>query len=1114
MSTNTRICTLFALLALLALSANGQTITGAITGTVTDPSGAIVPNATVTATNTATNLTYETRTNEAGVYNLLFLPVGDYTVTVAAQGFKRSTLGPFKLEVNQTARVDVRLEVGDTTQTVEVRDIAPILQTESTQTGDTLTSQKLTSLPLKGRNFVSMTLLIPGAVSPNPEATNSRFGARPYVNGNREQTNNFMLDGIDINDSIDNRVGYSPNVDALEEVKVLTGNMGADYGNAGGATVMLTMKSGTNQFKGNVFEFLRNEKLDANGFFRNRNPNTAKRLGYKRNIFGGTLGGPIRRDRAFFFVNYEGTEQRTSGPASASVAPQAWRQGDLSQFPNVIRDPQAGGAPFPGKQIPQSRIVNPVARKLFSSPDLYPLPNQAGAGALGVSGNYASSSASTLKNHQGDAKLDYRLSDKDNLSGRISWGEYESYGSRTALPVNMTSGQLGPTRSGVINWVRTFSPTIVNEARVGFSRIIIKDTTVDWSGKLGPNGNQAFGIPGGQPVPGLSSVSLGSGLTSVGASGIFSNTADNKYTYYDNLTWQKGRHLLKMGAQFMRYQQNRYYSGNNGVLGIFSYNGTYTGLDYADFLLDQLASKGRGSATGTWGHRFWRSAFFVQDDWKAAPNFTVNIGLRYEYMQPIYEVADRQVNIDTFNGVLQYAGKNGNSRALYKPYKNQWMPRIGFAWTPGILSNRLVVRAGWAYMSFMEGTGANLRLPLNPPFFIETNFNYDVNAPGSITTGFADVVTSDIRLDMPRPAGTVVPQLQGRAWHPDLRPQTTSQVNFTLEYQIDKSTSISAGYVGQKGTHLVAPVEANQPLPGTGPVSTWPNLNLRRPLINKLPNVGNIARTESSATMDYHSLQLSARRRYSGGLEMLASYTFGKTLTDNLGYYGSAFTQGEGAYWQNAYDRRANRGRAFFDARHNLSIGALYDLPFGKGKRFGSNMPKAAELLFGGWNINTMVLAHSGFPITVRAIDRTSQAVRGNVRANYFRKLVKNESLVNVDNFFGLPTDTAARTAFFCPAGVDDGKCPYGNPGDGLFGTASIGTEQAPSFFSMDFSIGKKFYVSESRYFDFRTEFFNALNHVSWAPPPANIGSPATFGAVTAQVQSPRNIQFGLKFYF
>ncbi len=198
--------------------------------------------------------------------------------------------------------------------------------------------------------------------------------------------------------------------------------------------------------------------------------------------------------------------------------------------------------------------------------------------------------------------------------------------------------------------------------------------------------------------------------------------------------------------------------------------------------------------------------------------------------------------------------------------------------------------------------------------------------------------------------------------------------------------------------------------------------------------------------MDYHSLQLSARRRYSAGLEMLASYTFGKTLTDNLGYYGSAFTQGEGAYWQNAYDRRANRGRAFFDARHNLSIGALYDLPFGKGKRFGSNMPKAAEMLLGGWNINTMVLAHSGFPITVRAIDRTSMAVRGNVRANYFRKLFKDESLVNIDNFFGLPTDTAARTSFFCPAGVDDGKCPYGNPGDGLFGTASIGTEQGPSF--------------------------------------------------------------------
>lgn len=631
-----RLVCLFGLVLLTAMLAGAQTITGSITGTVTDSTGAIAPKVKVTATNIATSVNTTAETTSAGIYNLLFLPAGNYTVTAELQGFKKTVLGPFELQGNQAARVDITMQVGQVTESVEVTDVAPILQTESTQTGDTISSEKLTALPLKGRNFVALTLLIPGAVSTNPDNMNNRLGSRPFVNGNREQTNNFMLDGVDVNDSIDNRVGYSPNVDALEEVKVLTGNAAADYGNAGGAAVMMTLKSGTNQFHGNVFEFLRNDKLDANGFFRNRNVSTAKKVGYKRNIFGGTFGGPIKRDRAFFFVDYEGTEQRTSGPASASVAPAAWRNGDLSQFPNVIVDPLTQ-QPFPGKQIPVSRIVNPVAKKLFSSPDLYPLPNQAGTGTLGVSGNYAGGTARTLKNHQGDVKIDYRLSDKDSLSGRYSMGAYESVGSMSPLPIQMQSGQEGPTNSAVINWIRTATPTIVNEARVAYSRVVIKDVVLDWSGKLGADGNSAFGIPGGQPIPGLSSVTIGGGLTSAGSGASISNTADNKFIYYDNMTWQKGRHLIKMGGQLTRYQQNRFYAGNNGALGIFTYTATYTGLDYSDFLLDQLSSKGRGSATGTWGHRSWRTALFAQDDWKVTPTFTINLGLRWEYMQPLYE---------------------------------------------------------------------------------------------------------------------------------------------------------------------------------------------------------------------------------------------------------------------------------------------------------------------------------------------------------------------------------------------------------------------------------------------------------------------------------------------
>src|SRR5215813_14043727 len=355
---------------------SAQTITGSITGTVTDPSKAVVANVKVVATNTGTNLTYATNTNEVGVYNLLFLPVGQYTVSATAQGFKKAAIGPFALEVNQIARLDVKLEVGEVSQSVEITGVAPILQTESTQTGGSLTADTVSSIPLNGRNFASLTQLIPGAISTSPNAMNTSgrvqgSGSRPQVNGNREQTNNFLLDGIDNNDSIDNRIGYQPNVDALQEVKVITGNGSSEFGNVGGAIVNTTLKGGTNQFHGNVFDYLRNDKLDSNGFFNNRS--RAARAPLRRNIYGGTLGGPVIRNKAFFFFDYEGTEQRTSGSATASVAPAAWRTGDLSDFLNksnqVVKDPLTGN-PFPGNIIPTNRITNPVAQKLFSNPSL------------------------------------------------------------------------------------------------------------------------------------------------------------------------------------------------------------------------------------------------------------------------------------------------------------------------------------------------------------------------------------------------------------------------------------------------------------------------------------------------------------------------------------------------------------------------------------------------------------------------------------------------------------------------------------------------------------------------------------------------------------------------
>ncbi len=1087
-------------IALLYISpALAQTTTAAITGTVIDASGAFVPNVKVTATNTATNVANTSRTNDSGVFTFPFLMAGEYTVSAEAQGFKRTVLGPFRLEVNQIARIDPKLEIGQMTESVQISDVAPVLQTESTQTGGVLSSSKLTQLPLNGRNFATLSLLVPGTVTVNPQAmsTSARIqdqGSRPYVNGNREQTNNFLLDGIDTNDSIDNRISYQPSVDALEEVKVLTGNAPAEFGNAAGAVVNAQIKSGTNDFRGNVFEFLRNDKLDANDFFNNKS-GAAKRA-FRRNIFGSTFGGPIRRNKAFFFMDYEGTRQVDSGAALASVPLAEYRTGNLSRFSQTIRDPANNNLPFAGKLIPQSRIVNPVAKALFADPKLYPLPNQTGFGGIGVTNNYRGVSANSLNNDQADAKVDIRLTEKDNLAGRWSISRYVQGPSATALPTIMNTGRSGPTTGAVVTWTRTFSPRVVNEARLGYSRDVIGDLWLDPTGLLGADGNSKLGIPGGQPIPGASAIQMGDGLTNVGSGSAIGETVENKYQFSNNLTFAMGRHFLKMGGQIIRFQQNRYYAGNNGALGFFDYStGKYSGSGFADFLLNQLSEKGRGSVTGKWGHRHSRGGIFFQDDWKVKQNLTVNLGIRWEYTQPVYEVADRQSNFDLATGKQLFAGKDGNSRSLFNAYHKQFMPRVGFAWVPDKTKGKLVVRAGYSITSFLEGTGANLRLPLNPPFFFESDTVYDLSKPGDIRLGFTDVTPLNV------PSGQV------RAWDPNLRPQFTQQWNISTEYQVNSSISLTAAYVGQKATHLIVPREGNQPLPGTGPVSTWAPLQTRRPLYFSIPLVTNIATTDSPATMDYHSAQFTARKRMNYGLEFISSYTFGKTLTDNRGFYGGGATNvsGEGAYWQNGYNRKSDRGRAFFDVRHNVTFGGTWDLPYGKDRIFGKSVSRARDLILGGWNTSFVVIAHSGFPVTVLGVDSTNQAVRGNVRANRYRALsYLNQS---VDTWFGTGND-------FCAVGVDNGTCAYGNAAIGEFGNASIASERAPSFFDLDTSIGKRFKLSEKQSLDFRTEFFNLFNHASFGPPGRNLASPSTFGVITSQATAPRNIQFGLKFFF
>ncbi|MBB5342960.1 TonB-dependent receptor [Tunturibacter empetritectus] len=1067
-----------ALVIVTCLPAFTQTITGSITGTVTDPTGAVVAGAKVTATNVLTGVATPTVTNPSGIYSLHFLQIGQYKVTVESTSFSPQSTSAFSLEVDQEARVNVALKVGGTNSNVVVTDTAPILNTENATTGDTITAAAATELPLQGRNFSSLTLLVAGAISPNPQALDNvgrgQYNGGFFVNGNREQGNNYTLDGADINEAIDNYIGYSPNVDALGEVRIITGNSTAEYGNANGGQVVMVTKSGTNQFHGNAFFFGENQNLNASPW------NAGSRPPINRAIFGGTLGGPVIKDKLFFFVDYQGARQHSDTVEQRTVVTAADRA--------------------------RTDITNPAAIYLFAHPEIYPLPNKTPAANSSV--NYVGSSGQATVNDQGDAKIDWRATNSDTLSGRFSIGREHDGFSKVALPTDIPTNNNDPYTGFIVNWTHVFSPSIVNEARAGYGRTRYIQTPTDVSGKWGVTGNSKLGIPGTQLVPGFSTLVIGNGPNSgtvddIGApstqdgngayGGIDSDSIVNAYTYGDNLTWQHGKQTIKLGVQVLRYQENRYYSGNDGTLGFFNFNSSVD-----DFLHDSVTNEGQGALTGRWGQRQYRDAAFVQNDYKLSSNLTVNLGLRWEYDQPYTEVNNKQANINLTTGAITNAGVNGAPRALYNAYWAGFMPRLGFAWSPEALHEKFVLRGGYGITNFLEGTGANLRLTLNPPFFVDASCTVGLpcanGGPLAITQGFY------------RPADPSVYAGNVRAWQKNLKPALIQQFNLTSEYQLDSFTSLTVAYLGQNGNHLVDPREGNQRacLNCALPITTLSVLN------PALSQITNISFTESEAVMNYNSLQVTGRRRLNHGLEFLANWTYSKGLSNNLGYYGASGGAGDSqsAYWQDAYSGRADYGPEFFDARHNISVSGYYELPFGRGRQFASGINRFADEAIGGWKFSTVMSFHTGFPITVNSNALYSTSVNARAaRANHLRpmKVVGRTS----HNWFG--TDPSAQT---CANDTDNGVCAYSAQSAFSFGSAAVGSERAPSYQQVDLSLSKDFAITEGSHLEFRSDFLNAFNMVSLSPPSNNATPGNSFGQITTAVNEPRNIQLALKFVF
>ena len=1055
-----------------------QTGLATITGIVSDASGAAVPGLTVVATNQATNIDYTGVTNDAGNYIITSVPIGAYVIKVEMQGFK-SSQSSVTLSAAQTARVDFRLEIGTLEERVEVVSTGAVLQTENAVVGATLEQDQIEKLPILGRNLTSVALFTAGVTTPNPSSFNSlknTGGGRPFVNGQREQANNFTLDGVDMNDAIDNLLAYQPSPDAVEQVSVETNNYSPELGNVAGAIVNMVLKSGTNRISGNGFYYWRDNKLAATPWATNRAG--GRKSGFSRNIGGGTIGGPILRNKLFFFADYQGARQQ-SPPADAftTVVPDEWRRGDLSSLLAaniVVRDPLTGD-PFPNNQIPVARF-SAFARNLFANETLYPRPNVARP-LSDFRQNYRGQSASKERAHQFDVKTDWNASSSDKMYVRFSRQTHKSSPLQTVMPLVFGGASDNPFWSVGVNWNRIMGTSLVNDLLIGFNDNSFNSQPLDIRG-LGSLNNQ-LGIAGSQAIPGLTEVRLGNNIANVGTVAVTSNTANQVFQINERLTWVRGRHLLKFGGSWNHYTMERYYSANNGVLGFISYtNFNFTGSNFSDFLLDQVSQKGRGSLTEPWTQLQHRVGFYVADDFKATDDLTLNLGLRWGYTSPLVEKDDRQANIDLSNAQLRLAGKDGNSRALYEPYYGGWEPRLGFAYRQG---ERWVFRGAYGITQYMEGTGANLRLPLNPPFFFESQTAYDrTSGASTIATGFEGLIALSGLSGQPR------------AWDPNLRPQFTQQWNVFAEYLLGSRSSINIGYVGSKSKHLVTPVDGNQPLPGVGDPLTWAPVNQRRPLFPFNPLITSISTTASRGRAQYNGLQTSFKQRLWHGLDFVANYTYSSAYSNNLGYYGSGGVAAEGAYPMNSYDIEANWGPAFFDTRHNFSLAGSYELPFGRERRYGRGWNRAVDTVAGGWAVSFAVTSHTGFPITVTDGSNPSlQASRSPERPN---RIASGQ----VDN----PTleRWIDRAAFV--------SAPLGQ-----FGDSGVGILRAPGYWNADLSLSKRIATIGRQYFMVRAEAYNVLNHPNFGPPVANIQS-QTFGSITSTVGDPRVVQLVGKYFF
>jgi hypothetical protein len=1127
------VCALAMTVGISAMEA--QSVTASITGVVTDPSGAVVAGAHVIARNLSTNVETPTTTNSAGLYRVDYLPIGQYVATIEAPGFAKGSIAAFTLEALQTATFNVTLAVGAESTNVEVSAAAPILNTEDYTISGTFTENTIKNFPLNGLDFSALTLYTPGAASTFGNTGTTVIERSTYysdsvnMNGNRAQANNYTLEGIDMNETFNNLISYSPAPAALGEVKVLTANTPAEFGNVNGAGVVSVLKSGTDHFHGSAYGYVQDYRLNANSWQNKNHAGTPEdpiiqANPFSQDQFGGTLGGPIVHNKLFFFVDYLGSRYHTGGIGSVSVLTQRMRGGDFSELltgsnPIQLYDPLNNNKPYANNQgVP---IVNPVAQFLIANPDLYPEPNAAPTDGIAAN-NYQAHTRSYKANNQGDIKIDYQIGSHDKLSSFYAMSTAYD-GTTPVLAISFSGPNLYPTKLGGANWVHTFTPSLMNSLRVGFTRTEwAQNFSVDSTGQFGTNGNQKVGINfPNQTLPGYSWQSIGGGIFGGGNPVYGGGLIDNTYSYIDALSWQKARHYFTFGLSMLRYQNNYPTANNNGYLGQLVYNGNFTkdltgantnsGYGGADFLLDRISGAAVTFASVNVGQRQWRTGIYFNDDFKLLPNLTITYGFRYELDEPWVEQHNKTGNIDEATGQVIYAhavptgapagaGLCKNS-GCYDWNFHQFMPRVGFAYqaTP-----RFVLRGGYSATSFFEGNSSNQRLTSITPFIQAMNVNISQPTSGSITP---PLNTQNAFSQSAQAGGTynVYPQ--------DIQPAYIHNYNLTLEYALTRLLSLQVGYLGESGQHIEDYGNVNQwKTPGdptSAPYYNNPYIGCQTAAATQICSNGLLV-TESRAMMNYNALQAILRQRVSNtGLEYTINYAYGKAMTNSLGNYALNVNGFSGAF-QNYYDSGADYGPAGYDITHNFSGTAVYALPFGPGKKYLSSANRALEAVVGGWRISAAGVSYTGFPQTMTAGVSSNTNSYGVERANQYRPMhIRHRSL---RNWFG--DDPSAQPC--TSAGVDNGVCAFGGPAQNTFGSSSNGSVRGPGFHDVDMSAMKDFRIVGEHYIGFRFDAFNAFNIVSYGNPDTGIND-SGFGQIAQQNSirsAERHLQFSLHYSF